>query len=107
MSPNLLIASQLSQHVTPVVPDVVDDLVDDLVDYAASNICVSTNTAVPLMDERERYIDQLMAEIESLQVRLPIHSLLQSDQTFPFLSLVIIRVYLLDKKHFERICVTM
>ena len=65
MSPNLLIASQLSQHVTPVVPDVVDDLVDDLVDYAASNICVSTNTAVPLMDERERYIDQLMAEIES------------------------------------------
>ena len=65
--PNFLIAAELSQHVTPVavVPDVVDDLVDDLVDYAASNICVSTNTAVPLMDERERYIDQLMAEIES------------------------------------------
>ena len=86
-----------------MVPDVLDDLVGD----SASNIGVSTNTAVPLMDERERNIDQLMAEIESLQVRLPIHSLLQSDQTFPFLSLVIIRVYLLDKKHFERICVTM
>lgn len=103
MSPNFLIASELSQHVSPVVPDVLDDLVGD----SASNIGVSTNTAVPLMDERERNIDQLMAEIESLQVRLPIHSLLQSDQTFPFLSLVIIRVYLLDKKHFERICVTM
>ena len=83
MSPNLLIASQLSQHVTPVVPDVVDDLVDDLVDYAASNICVSTNTAVPLMDERERYIDQLLAEIESLQVRL-----------FPFIPFSRIRLFI-------------
>ena len=37
----------------------------------------STDSAVPLVDERERYIDQLLAEIESLQVRLktvPIHS---------------------------------
>ena len=63
--PNFLVASELSQHVTPVavVPDVVDDLVDD----AASEISNAT-TAVPLHDERERYIDQLLAEIESLQV---------------------------------------
>ena len=62
--PNFLVASELSQHVTPVavVPDVVDDLVDD----AASEI--STTNTVPLHDERERYIDQLLAEIESLQV---------------------------------------
>ena len=62
--PNFLVASELSQHVTPVavVPDVVDDLVDD----AASEI--STSNTVPLHDERERYIDQLLAEIESLQV---------------------------------------
>ena len=64
-SPNFLVDSELSQHVTPVavVPDVVDDLVDD----AASEISNAT-TAVPLHDERERYIDQLLAEIESLQV---------------------------------------
>ena len=87
--PNFLIASELSQHVTPVavVPDVVDDLVDD----AASDMGASTDTAVPLMDERERYIDQLLAEIESLQVRLklfPFTPSLQSDQTFHFLSIV-------------------
>ena len=70
-----------------MVPDVLDDLVGD----SASNIGVSTNTAVPLMDERERYIDQLLAEIESLQVRLklfPFIPSLQSDQTFHFLSIV-------------------
>ena len=88
--PNFLIASELSQHVTPVavVPDVVDDLVDD----AASDMGASTDTAVPLMDERERYIDQLLAEIESLQVRLklfPFIPSLQSDQTFYFLSIVL------------------
>ena len=49
-----------------VVPDVVDDLVDD----AASDMGAPTDSAVPLVDERERYIDQLLAEIESLQVRL-------------------------------------
>lgn len=73
--PNFMIAAELSQHVTPVavVPDVVDDLVDD----AASDMGASTDSAVPLVDERERYIDQLLAEIESLQVRpktVPIHS---------------------------------
>lgn len=63
--PNFLVASELSQHVTPVavVPDVVDDLVDD----AASEVGAANNS-VPLSDERERYIDQLLAEIESLQV---------------------------------------
>ena len=66
--PNFLIAAELSQHVTPVavVPDVVDDLVDD----AASDMGAPNDSAVPLVDERERYIDQLLAEIESLQVRL-------------------------------------
>ena len=61
--PNFLVASEISNHVTPVavVPDVVDDLVDD----AASE---ANNSVVPLNDERERYIDQLLAEIESLQV---------------------------------------
>ena len=89
-----------------VVPDVVDDLVDD----AASDMGASTDTAVPLMDERERYIDQLLAEIESLQVRL-----------FPFIPFSRIRLFisfelckmsrlvesvwcLVDKKY---ICVTM
>jgi len=66
--PNFMIAAELSQHVTPVavVPDVVDDLVDD----AASDMGASTDSAVPLVDERERYIDQLLAEIESLQGRV-------------------------------------
>ena len=88
--PNFMIAAELSQHVTPVavVPDVVDDLVDD----AASDMGASTDSAVPLVDERERYIDQLLAEIESLQVRLktvPIHSFsLELDQTFHFLLIV-------------------
>ena len=88
--PNFLIAAELSQHVTPVavVPDVVDDLVDD----AASDMGAPTDSAVPLVDERERYIDQLLAEIESLQVRLETcsHSFpsLELDQTFHFLSIV-------------------
>ena len=83
--PNFLIAAELSQHVTPVavVPDVVDDLVDD---------AASTDSAVPLVDQRERYIDQLLAEIESLQVRLEncSHSFpsLELEQTFHFLSIV-------------------
>ena len=65
--PNFLVASELSQHVTPVavVPDAV---VDDLVDDTSSDIGASTHSVVPLNDERERYIDQLLAEIESLQV---------------------------------------
>ena len=52
----------------------------------------STNSAVTLVDERERYIDQLLAEIESLQVRLEncSHSFpsLELEQTFHFLSIV-------------------
>ena len=70
--PNFLVASEINSHVTPVavVPDVVDDLVDD----SASEMGAST-TSVPLVDERERYIDQLLAEVESLQVGLS-HTLL-------------------------------
>ena len=62
--PNFLVASDLNHHVTPVavVPDVVEDLVDD----SASEMGAASSQ---LADERERYIDQLLAEIESLQVR--------------------------------------
>jgi len=60
--PNFLVASELSHHVTPVA--VVPDLVEE-VDDSASEI-----SAVPLVDERERYIDQLLAELESLQMRV-------------------------------------
>ena len=82
--PNFLIASELSQHVTPVavVPDVVDDLVDD----AASDMGASIDTAVPLMDERERYIDQLLAEIESLQVRLKLFPFIPRNRIRLFIS---------------------
>ena len=61
--PNFLVASDLNHHVTPVavVPDVVEDLVDD----SASEMGAASSQ---LADERERYIDQLLAEIESLQV---------------------------------------
>ena len=45
-----------------VVPNVVNDLVDDA---AASNMGAFSNSP-----ERELYIDQLLAEIESLKVRL-------------------------------------
>jgi len=60
--PNFLEVSGLSHHVTPVA--VVPDLVEEM-DDSASEI-----SAVPLIDERERYIDQLLAELESLQVRV-------------------------------------
>ena len=63
--PNFLVASELSNHVAPVatvVPD-TDTLVDDTIDDTASEMMTSVN------DERERYIDQLLTEIESLQVR--------------------------------------
>ena len=65
--PNFLVASEINSHVTPVavVPDVVDDLVDD----SASEMGAS-NISGPLVEERERYIDQLLAEIESLQGRV-------------------------------------
>ena len=65
--PNFLVASEIHSHVTPVavVPDVVDDLVDD----SASEMGAS-NISGPLVEERERYIDQLLAEIESLQGRV-------------------------------------
>ena len=68
--PNFLVASDLNHHVTPVavVPE-VPDVVDDLVDETASEFGGAAST-VPLNDERERYIDQLLAEIESLQVVL-------------------------------------
>jgi len=63
--PNFLVASDLNHHVTPVavVPDVVEDLVDD----SASEMGAASSQ---LADERERYIDQLLAEIESLQLRV-------------------------------------
>ena len=66
--PNFLVASELSNHVTPVatmVPD-TDTLVDDTIDDSASEL----NT---VNDERERYIDQLLAEVESLQVTTLLH----------------------------------
>ena len=66
--PNFLVASEIHSHVTPVavVPDVVDDLVDD----SASEMGGASNISGPLVEERERYIDQLLAEIESLQGRV-------------------------------------
>ena len=104
--PNFLIASELSQHVTPVavVPDVVDDLVDD----AASEIGASTDTAVPLMDERERYIDQLLAEIESLQVRLKLFPFIPRNRIRLFISFQLCKMSRLvesvvDKKHRDTI----
>ena len=108
--PNFLIAAELSQHVTPVavVPDVVDDLVDD----AASDMGASNDSVVPLVDERERYIDQLLAEIESLQVRLEncSHSFpsLELEQTFHFLSIVLNVTTGLQQTrgNFKHICVT-
>ena len=42
-------------------------------------IGASTNSVVTVVDERERYIDQLLAEIESLQVRLE-----NCSHSFPF-----------------------
>ena len=62
--PNFLVASEISNHVTPVatmVPPDTDTLVDDTIDDTASEL-------THVNDERERYIDQLLAEIESLQV---------------------------------------
>ena len=58
-------ASDLNHHVTPVavVPDVVEDLIDD----SASEMGAASSQ---LADERERYIDQLLAEVESLQLRV-------------------------------------
>ena len=64
--PNFLVAAELHQHVTPVA--VVPDLVEEQEDTASE---AGTVLAVPgVADERERYIDQLLAEVEALQNRV-------------------------------------
>jgi len=59
--PNFLVAAELRQHVTPVavVPEPVEDPEPD-----------TSDSLIPIADDKDRYIDQLLAEVENLQLRV-------------------------------------